>query len=83
MATTTKLLIMLAVHITCVIIAFVARFKDESFKQAALYGDGVRFASVADLIFFCLVAPECMLLENAVDYIGGKINEKAFQHYKE
>lgn len=83
MTTTTKLIIVLAVHIISAIITLWISVKDGTFEYAVKHGDGIRYATVSGVLFLCLVLPEIILLENILDFISYKINSIAENHYKE
>lgn len=51
MFTTTKLMIILIVHLIGAIVSLIWNFKNGNFEYAAKHGDGVRFATPADIIF--------------------------------
>lgn len=78
-----KLLIFLLVHSAFAIIALWKKFKDGSIEFAAQHGDGVRYATVMDILGICLLVPEVALLVEFLNFIGMKVNKAFANHYEE
>lgn len=77
----TKIMVILLIHIIGAIVSLVWNLKVGNFEYATKYGDGVRIATPADIVFYDVFLWEFEFLVYALELIPASINNMFYKKY--